>query len=314
MRAAEISNGTLVIGEVLTPTAGPGDVVVRVHAAGLNAADLMQVRGHYPAPPGWPSNIPGLELAGEVVSLGEGVHTVALGDRVCCVVGGGAQASHCVVPAEHLLLVPQNVSWEAAGGFAEAFTTAYDALITQAGLQAGERVVISGAAGGVGLAGVQIARAWGAHVIAVTRDDEHHESLKLLGADETITLEQVNELTPVNVVLELVGAAHLSLVQRVLAPRARVVVIGVASGSRVELELLSFMTTRATLTGSTLRARSRDEKAEVAQHLRTNLLPLWEEGKLEVRVAHVFAFDDVNDAYESFAKPGKLGKIILRVA
>jgi NADPH:quinone reductase-like Zn-dependent oxidoreductase len=274
----------------------------------------MQVRGHYPAPPGWPSNIPGLELAGEVVALGEGVNTVAIGDRVCCVVGGGAQASHCVVPSEHLLLVPPNVSWEAAGGFAEAFTTAYDALITQAGLQAGERVVISGAAGGVGLAGVQIAHAWGAHVIAVTRDDEHHETLKLLGADETITLEQVGDVAPVNVILELIGAAHLSLAQRVLAPRARVVVIGVGSGSRVELELLVFMTTRATLTGSTLRARSREEKAEVAQRLRTDLLPLWEQGGLEVRVAHVFAFDDVNDAYESFAKPGKFGKIILRVA
>jgi NADPH:quinone reductase-like Zn-dependent oxidoreductase len=246
--------------------------------------------------------------------LGEGVTTSAIGDRVCSVVGGGGQATHCVVPAEHLITLPTHVSWEAAGGFAEAFTTAYDALITQASLQAKERVLISGAAGGVGLAGVQIARASGAYVIAVTRDDAHHAALQLLGADETITLEQVNGLAPVDVVLELIGAAHLSLAQRVLAPRARVVVIGVGSGSRVELDLLAFMTTRATLTGSTLRARSREEKAIVAQRIRTDLLPLWEQEKIEVRVAHVFALEDANDAYEAFAAPGKLGKIILRVA
>ncbi len=315
MKSVVIDSGSLVLSERDTPTPGPGDVLIRVHAAGLNAADQMQRLGFYPAPPGWPQDIPGLELAGEVIELGEGVSPSLLNKRVCAIVGGGGQSTHCIVPAEHLTLVPDAISYNEAGGFAEAFTTAFDALVRQGHLTSGDRVLISGASGGVGTAAIQIASALGAHVIAVTRTPEHHELLKQLGANETIIIEQVASIDRVNVVLELVGAAHLNAAQHILAPSARIVVIGVGGGgSTAELNLLNFMSTRATLTGSTLRARSREEKAEVVAHVNKVLLPLWQSGKLKVLINKSFEIEEVQNAYDFFAERGKLGKVILSIA
>jgi NADPH:quinone reductase-like Zn-dependent oxidoreductase len=295
------------------PKPGPTGVVVTVHSFGINAADLMQRRGLYPAPAGWPQDVPGMELAGVVSSVGSEVDEPLVGRRVCALVGGGAQATQCAVPYEHLIVVPDHVSWEEAGGFAEAFTTAFDALVLQANLQTGERVLVSGAAGGVGTAAVQIAHVLGAHVIAVTRDDEHHDKLRELGADETIVSEDVADLAPVHVVLELVGAVNLERTQRVLAPFARVVVIGVGGGSKVELDLLNVMVTRALVTGSTLRSRSRKEKAQVIARVNEFLVPLWDEGRLRVPSAGRFNFEDINRAYNFFAKPGKFGKVIVSI-
>ena len=315
MKSVVIDSGSLVLSERDTPTPGPGDVLIRVHAAGLNAADQMQRLGFYPAPPGWPEDIPGLELAGEVIELGEGVSPSLLNQRVCAIVGGGGQSTHCIVPAEHLTLVPDAISYNEAGGFAEAFTTAFDSLVRQGHLTSGDRVLISGASGGVGTAAIQIASALGAHVIAVTRTPEHHELLKQLGANETIIIEQVASIDRVNVVLELVGAAHLNAAQHILAPSARIVVIGVGGGgSTAELNLLNFMSTRATLTGSTLRARSREEKAEVVAHVNKVLLPLWQSGKLKVLINKSFEIEEVQNAYDFFAERGKLGKVILSIA
>ncbi len=311
MRALVIKNRRLVLEDRETPEPDAYDVVVEVKAAGVNAADLLQLEGHYPAPPGWPADVPGLEVAGVVSAVGARVHEPLLGRRVCAVVGGGAQATHCVVPSEHLLFLPVHVDWSEAGGFAEAFTTAHDALTTQGRLSAGERVLISGAAGGVGMAGVQIAHALGAHVTAVTRDARHHDQLRRLGADETLTIEQLGGLEPVDVVLELVGAAHLSAAWPHLAPHARVVVIGLGGGGRFELDLLSVMRTRVTLTGSTLRARSRAEKTEVADRVAQTLIPRWRVGELSVPVAASFTLADAARAYETFAQPGKFGKIVL---
>ncbi|HEV3186448.1 MAG TPA: zinc-binding dehydrogenase [Acidimicrobiales bacterium] len=313
MRALTIDEKRLKVVERDSPEPGPSDVVVAVRAAGINAADLMQREGFYPAPPGFPADIPGMELAGFVNAVGEGVSTSLIGRRVCAIVGGGAQASHCVVASEHLLFVPEHVSWSEAGGFPEAFTTAYDALVTQGHLQAGERVLISGAAGGVGSAGVQIAHALGALVVAVTRDDEHHDALRALGANETVILSDVNSVDPVDVVLELVGAANVSAAQNVLRPHARYVIIGVGAGARVEIDLLSMMRTRYTLTGSTLRSRTREEKAAVAQLLRDVLIPRWEHGDFSVPIAKTFDLGDAVAAYDYFAQPGKLGKVVLTV-
>src|SRR5277367_1313600 len=187
----------------------------------------MQRDGHYPAPEGWPVDVPGMELAGVVSAVGDRVHEPLLGRRVCAIVGGGAQATHCLVPSEHLLFVPDYVSWDQAGGFPEAFTTAHDALVTQGQLASGQRVLISGATGGVGVAAVQIAHALGAEVIAVTRTTEHHDRLLAIGATSTITLNEVGSCKDVDVVLELLGAAHLSVAQYALSPFARVVIIGV---------------------------------------------------------------------------------------
>jgi NADPH2:quinone reductase len=274
----------------------------------------MQLQGSYPAPAGWPVKIPGLEMAGVISAVGADVHEALLGRRVCGIVGGGAQATHCVIPVEHLIFVPENISWIEAGGFAEAFTTAHDALVTQGELRAGKRVLISGASGGVGTAAIQIAHVLGAHVTAVTRSDEHHGALQLLGADDTIELDDVPGLEPVDLVLELVGAKHLLLAQQVLAPFARVVVIGVGSGgSRLEIDLHLIMSKRATFTGSTLRSRSREEKAEVITRVVENLVPLWAGGELQVPLARSFALDDATQAYDYFARPGKFGKVMLLV-
>ncbi len=314
MRCVSIVDGKLELVVRETPDPGPYDVVVAVRGAGINAADLMQRDGYYPAPEGSPPDIPGMELAGVVSAVGDRVHEPLLGRRVCAIVGGGAQATHCLVASEHLLFVPDHVSWDQAGGFPEAFTTAHDALVTQGQLLSGERVLISGAAGGVGVAAVQIGHALGAHVIAVTRSDEHHERLRACGADETVTLEQVSDLEHVDVVLELVGAANLVHAQRILNPFARVVVIGISGGgSKVELDLRNIMGTRSTLTGSTLRARSRKEKGEVADRVNHTLVPRWRTGEVHVPVARTFSLDDVADAYAYFSEPGKFGKVVLRV-
>ena len=314
MHAAVLIDGRLQLQQRPTPEPGPGDVVIAVAVAGVNAADLMQRRGHYPAPPGWPADIPGLELAGVVTAVGDGVDVELIGRRVCAIVGGGAQATHCVVPSEHLVAVADSIDLTVAGGFPEAFVTAHDALVTQAGVGAGDRVLISGAAGGVGSAAVQIAARRGAHVIAVTRTTQFHDRLRELGASETITIDQVATLDPVNVIIELVGAAHLQQALDVLAARARVVVIGVGGGGHVELDLLSVMNRRATITGSTLRSRSRDEKALVIQRASADLLDDWASGRLQVPVARVVDFPDIAEAYDYFAEPGKFGKVLVRIS
>lgn len=314
MHAAVLIDGRLEVQQRPTPEPGPGDVVVAVTGAGVNAADLMQRRGHYPAPPGWPADIPGLELAGVVTAVGDGVDVELIGRRVCAIVGGGAQATHCVVPSEHLVAVADSIDLTVASGFPEAFVTAHDALVTQGGVGAGDRVLISGASGGVGSAAVQIAARRGAHVIAVTRTTQFHDRLRELGASETITIDQVATLDPVNVIIELVGAAHLQQALDVLAARARVVVIGVGGGGHVELDLLSVMNRRATITGSTLRSRSRDEKALVIQRASADLLDDWASGRLQVPVARVVDFPDIAEAYDYFAEPGKFGKVLVRIS
>lgn len=314
MRALIIDDGRLDVRERATPVPGPYDVLVEVRAAGVNAADLLQRQGRYPAPPGAPADVPGMELAGIVTAVGDRVVEPLMGRRVAALVGGGAQASHCVVASEHLLFLPDHVDWPEAGGFPEAFSTAHDALVAQAGLHAGERVLISGAAGGVGVAGVQIAHALGAHVTAVTRTDEHHGRLRALGADETIVIDDVESLAPVDVVLELLGAAHLVHAQRRLARFARVVVIGVGAGPRLELELWNLMATRASITGSTLRGRTREEKTEVARAVGDTLVPRWAKGEISVPLARTFNLEDAAAAYDFFAQPGKLGKVVLLTA
>jgi NADPH:quinone reductase len=311
VRALTIVNRALIVDDRPTPEPDPYDVVVEVHSAGLNAADLMQREGFYPAPPGWPVDVPGMELAGVVVAVGDRVVEPLMNRRVCSLVGGGAQAAYCAVPSEHLLFVPDDVSLVEAGGFAEAFSTAYDALVTQGHLREGERVLISGAAGGVGVAAVQIARALGAYPIAVTRDDQWHERLRELGAAETITLEEVSSIEGVDVVLELLGAAHFSRALEAVNPYARIVIIGVGAGSRVEMNLLQVMQMRLTVTGTTMRSRTREQKAEVARLVGDVLVPRWTAGELVVPLAKVFDLEEASAAYDYFAQPGKFGKVVL---
>jgi NADPH:quinone reductase-like Zn-dependent oxidoreductase len=226
------------------------------------------------------------------------------------VVGGGGQAELCAVPESHLLPVPDSVAWEAAGGFPEAFTTAHDALFTQCGLQPSDRVCVHGAAGGVGTAGVQLAATLGCEVVATVRDPRLHHAVAGLGAT-VVAPEGFADHGPFDVILELVGAPNLADDLRSLATGGRIAVIGVGAGAKAELSLLDLMAKRGRIHGSTLRARSREEKAAAAAALEAHALPLLAAGRLRVPIEAAYPMDRAADAYERFAEGGKLGKIVL---
>ena len=210
MRAVTIVDGRLELRDHRDPQPGAGELLVRVQAAGLNAADLLQRQGLYPPPAGSPPDIPGIELAGEVVGIGRDVARFSTGDRVMAVVGGGAQAELALVHERHAVPVPDRMGWDEAGGFPEAFTTAHDALFTQCGLAMGERVCVHGAAGGVGTAAVQLAAAAGCHVTATVRHTELRDGVAGLGAHAVVDPEGFDAAGPFDVVLELVGAPNLA--------------------------------------------------------------------------------------------------------
>ncbi len=292
------------------PVPGTGEVLVRVRAAGLNGADMMQRRGLYPAPAGAPADIPGLELAGEVAALGPQAERFATGDRVMAIVGGGGQAELALVHERQLMPVPDALDWPAAGGLPEVFITAHDALFAQAGLRSGEHLLVHGGAGGVGTAAIQLARAAGASVTATVRSEQLRERVAALGAT-VLAPEGFAEHGPFDVVLELVGAPNLAENLLALATGGRIVVIGVSAGAKAELNLLALMGKRASICASTLRARPLEEKALAARRLEHEVLPLFEQGALRVLVAETFALEQAATAYERFAAGGKLGKIVL---
>jgi NADPH2:quinone reductase len=312
MRAATIRDGEITVGEHPDPAPEAGELLVRVRAAGLNGADMLQLKGGYPAPPGAPADIPGLELAGEVVETGRGVTRFELGDRVMAIVGGGGQAELAVVHERVAMPVPEELDWTAAGGVPEAFTTAHDALFTQAGLGVGERVLVHGAAGGVGMAAVQLATMAGARVSATVRDDAAREHVAALGIN-AIEPEGFEEYGPFDVVLELVGAPNLAGDLAALAEGGRICVIGVGAGAKAELNLLALMGKRARIHGSVLRARALEEKADAARRVETAVLPGFASGDLSAPVTATFPLDAVADAYERFKAGGKLGKIVLEL-
>jgi NADPH:quinone reductase len=311
MRAAVIADGGVAVQERPDPEPGAGEVLVRVRAAGLNGADMLQRKGAYPAPPGSPPDIPGLELAGEVAALGPGTQRFAEGDRVMAIVGGGGQAELCVVHERQLMPVPDRLDWPAAGGVPEVFTTAHDAVFTQAGLRAGERLLVHGAAGGVGTAAIQLGRAAGADVTATVRNEALRQGVQELGADAVLAPDAYAEHGPYDVVLELVGAPNIPDSLDALNTAGRIVVIGVGGGFKAELNLLALMGRRASIMASTLRTRPLEEKALTARAMERSVLPLLERGDVRVPVAATFGLDEVHDAYERFAAGGKLGKIVV---
>ena len=311
MRAATIADERLSIEERPDPRPGRGEVLVRVRAAGINGADILQRKGGYPAPPGSPPDIPGLELAGEVAALGEGATRFAEGDRVMGIVGGGGQAELAVVHVRQLMPVPEALDWPAAGGVPEVFTTAHDALFTQCGLKAGERLLVHGAAGGVGTAAVQLGATAGARVTATVRNAELRPRVEELGAEAAIDPEDFRDAGPFDVILELVGAPNMSGNLRAVNLDGRIVVIGVGAGFKAEVNLLALMGKRALLRGSTLRARPLEEKAQTARLMERHVLPLLQSGALMVPVAATFPLDEAPAAYDRFTAGGKLGKIVI---
>lgn len=304
-------DGILAVEQRPDPEPGKGELLVAVRAAGLNGADMLQRRGAYPAPPGSPADIPGLELAGEVVGAGPGVQRFQTGARVAAIVGGGGQAELALVHERGCMPVPEALDWPQAGGLAEVFCTAHDALFTQAALRPGEHLLVHGAAGGVGTAAVQLARAAGARVTGTVRRAELRAGVEALGA-HAVDPEGFGDHGPFDVILELVGAGNLGANLKALAGGGRVVVIGVGgSGPVGEINLLALMGKRARISGSTLRARPLEERAAVMRAVEREVLPLFDSGALTVPVAASFPLDEAEQAYERFAAGGKLGKIVL---
>lgn len=293
MRAAVIHDGRLELEERPDPVPADGEVLIRVHAAGINNADLLQVAGRYPPPPGAPADIPGLECAGEIVGTDE---------RVCALLGGGAHAELAVVDERHTLPVPKSVDWLQAGAFMEAYATAHDALFTQALLLPGERLLVNGAAGGVGTAAVQLGVAFGAEVTGTARSNA--DKVRALGAETEAHGEY-------DVILELVGGPNLAEGVARLAQHGRLVVIGTGAGRRAEIDFGYVMQKRARIHGSTLRSRSADEKALVVERLRESVLPLFADGRVTVPIQQTFPLERAPEAYAAFAEPGKFGKIVL---
>jgi NADPH:quinone reductase-like Zn-dependent oxidoreductase len=310
VRAVTIAEGKLVWAEHRDPVPGNGEVLVQVRGAALNSGDLQQLAGRYPAPAGAPVDIPGLELAGEVVDCGPGVRSVEPGRRVMAVVGGGAQAELAIVPESHLMPVPAAWDWDRAGSFPEVFATAYDALFTQGNLTVGERLCVHGAAGGVGLAAVQLAVAAGASVVATVRNGDLRPAVAELGV-VAIAPEDFPAHGPYDVVLELIGAPNIPHDIDALAQGGRLIVIGANAGAKAEVNLFKIMLRRAIIRGSTLRSRPPHEKAQVARLLERHVLPLVERGAIDVLVDSRIPMSQAATAYEQFAAGGKLGKIVL---
>jgi NADPH2:quinone reductase len=314
--------------EVDTPPAPTADRVrVRVHAAGLNRADILQRRGLYPAPPGYPPNIPGMEFAGEVESIGDAVRTWKVGDRVFGITGGGAQAEFVVVAESNLARIPAELDWVQAGAMPEVFITAHDALFTRAGLHLGERVLIHAAASGVGTAAIQVAHAAGATVYGTSRTADKLQRLHelALGLDRSAAVcgqpanfvEAVQEWTNgagVDVVLDLVGGNYFVANLEALALRGRLICVGTTAGPKSEIDLSLLLRKRATIIGTMLRGRSIEEKAEATRLFASSVLPMVSRGAIRPVIDRVYPATEIRDAHERMESNASVGKIVLTFA
>lgn len=287
------------------PVPMSSEVLVRATHAGLNPADLVQRAGHYPAPPGSPADIPGLEVAGTVIACGEGVTSWRAGDRVFGLVGGGGLADTVVVHERHVARIPDNLTDREAAAVPEAFITAHDAVFTRAGLALGETLLVNGASGGVGTAAVQLAVAAGARVLANARS--HHEALAELGAEPCL----LSEARGADVVLELIGAANIPASLEALALRGRIIVVGTGAGADAEVSLRALMGKRASLMGTVLRARAMEDKAAAVQAFGRSVVPHLAAGRMRPVIDRVFPVAEAAAALDHLAAPGKLGKVLL---
>lgn len=322
MRAVTIRpDGQLAIEDRPQPTPGRGEALVRVHGAGLNRADLLQRAGRYPAPPGVPNDIPGLEFSGEVERVGAHVDALVPGDRVFGIVAGGAQADYVVVPARQCARVPMELDLVNAGGVPEAFITAFDAL-TAANFTAGEHVLVHAVGSGVGTAAVQLAHALDGVVTGTARTATKLIEARALGLDHGVLVptpfdarelahEVVEQGGRADVVLDLVGGPYIGADLAAIAPKGRIVVIGTLAGSKVEVPLLGLMANRASLIGTVLRSRSPEEKEAVTREFARRVVPLFAELRIRPVIERVFPVDAVDAAYALLASDSVFGKLIL---
>ena len=328
MRAAVITRAggpeVLEIQQRPRPIPRANEVLVRVRASALNRADLSQREGHYPAPPGSPPDIPGLEFAGEVEALGEDAHGWREGDRVFGIVGGGGNAEYLVTDAGTLARVPDRLSWTEAAAVPEAFMTAHDALVTQAQVQRGESVLIHAVGSGVGLAGTQLARAWSATPFGTARTAIKLEKAKQYGmqdgttvaADPDAFLPNVEVWTSgrgIDVTLDLVGGAYVPADVRAAALRGRIMIIGTVAGATASVPIGMVLRKRLTLRGTALRSRTLEEKRVVTQAFARDVVPLLDTGTLRPTIDQVFDLEQIAVAHERLAGNETFGKVVLRI-
>ena len=302
--------------DVPAPEPGPGQIRVRVRAAGLNRADIHQRRGNYPAPPGWPADIPGLEYAGEVESSGIGVTRWSASDRVMGLVGGGAHAEMVVVHQDEALPVPPGMSFTDAAAIPEAFLTAYDALSTRGRLAPGERVLIHAVASGVGTAATQVARLLGAGtVLGTSRTAAKLDRARNYGLDVPI-LSTSGPLAqsigdPVHVILDVLGGPALEENLALLAPRGRLVLLGFLQGAKASLDLSPVLRKRLEVIGTVMRTRKLEERVELIQRFQDHVLPHFAGGKASPVVGAVHSMGEIAAAHQAMENDETFGKTIL---
>ncbi len=306
------------------PPATLDRVRVRVRAAGLNRADILQRLGRYPAPPGYPQDIPGIEFAGEVSEVGKEVRLWKIGDRVFGIIGGGGQAQYVTVPENHLAAVPSNLDWAEAAGVPEVFMTAHDALFTQCGLTIGERVLIHAAGSGVGTAAIQLVRAAGAFAYGTSRTADKLQKAKEFGLTESVVagpdpmefVAAANSWTKergVDVVLDLVGAAYLEANLAALAMKGRLIFVGTTSGSKSEIDFSVAMHKRLRIMGTSLRTRSLEEKATATRLFAEQVVPLLQSTAVRPVIDRVFPMEEVRAAHQRIESNDSFGKVVLLI-
>ncbi len=314
--------------EVLTaterpdPAPGAGEVLIRVAAAGVNRPDVMQRRGSYPPPPG-ASDLPGLEVAGEIARLGDGVREWQVGDRVCALVAGGGYATLCVAPAPQCLPIPANLDAVSAAAIPETFVTVWTNVFERGRLKAGEDALFHGGSSGIGTTAIQIARARGSRVFVTAGSDQKCRACEALGAAHAINyktrdfVEAVRELTNgrgVDVILDIIAGSYVGRNLSALAVDGRLVQIGLQSGeATVSVDLWRILSRRLTLTGSTLRPRSIGEKAQIARALRREVWPLLESGEVKPVIFKTFPLREAAAAHRVMEASEHIGKIVLTV-
>ena len=318
MRAIVVEGGTgpaeaLTIAQVDRPEPGAGELLVRVRVAGINRPDLLQRRGLYPPPPGAPETL-GLEIAGEVATAAGGW---SVGDRVVALLGGGGYADHAVVDARHALPLPPGLSFEQGAALPETVFTVFANVFEHGRLSAGETLLVHGANSGIGVAAIQMAAAAGARVLATCRGSDRAEALRALGAERIIDTrtedfgEVVHDLGGADVVLDMVGDRYLQPNLAALNMDGRIVYIAALDGATLQIPVMALMRKRATLTGSTLRNRSADEKARLARRIEEIVWPWVADGKITPVIDAVFPLEDAAKAHARLEAGSHLGKIIL---
>jgi len=306
------------------PPATLDRVRVRVRAAGLNRADILQRLGRYPAPPGYPQDIPGIEFAGEVSGVGDEVLRWKIGDRVFGITGGGGQAQYVTVPENHLAAIPSNLNWAAAAAVPEVFMTAHDALFTQCGLTIGERVLIHAAGSGVGTAAIQLVRVAGSFAYGTSRTADKLEKAKEFGLTESVVagndpMEMVAAVKSwtndagVEVILDLVGAAYLKANLAALATKGRLIFVGTTSGSKAEIDFSVAMHKRLRIMGTSLRIRSLEEKATATRLFAEQVVPLLWSGAVRPVIDKVFPMKEVRAAHQRIESNESFGKVVLLI-